>query len=168
MLDYSRIVKIAEEQGIVIFIHMNDFDYYKNDLFLDIVKTNPNVNFIILHLGFLQDGFLSALCRNDNLYLETSALNLPLFSNILVNFSEKLIDKDFFKKILSSDNLSISLERIILELDNLIGSEKILFGSDEPWSSLEGQIKFFNNLELEHKKKRNILYNNARKVLGIK
>jgi len=47
------------------------------------------------------------------------------------------------------------------------GSEKILFGSDLPWSSCEYERGFIECMELEEHEKENIFCNNAKRLLGI-
>ena len=47
------------------------------------------------------------------------------------------------------------------------GSDKILFGSDCPWTDAKKDIEVINGLDLTQEEKQNIFENNARKLLGI-
>ncbi|NCC86363.1 MAG: amidohydrolase [Clostridia bacterium] len=47
------------------------------------------------------------------------------------------------------------------------GADKILFGSDTPWSSTEDEIRFIESLDLTEQQKEQIYYKNAAKLLGI-
>lgn len=47
------------------------------------------------------------------------------------------------------------------------GSERILFGSDCPWTNAAEEIKMINSLDLTQEEKQNIFEKNARKLLGI-
>ncbi|MEG2396988.1 MAG: amidohydrolase family protein [Oscillospiraceae bacterium] len=46
-------------------------------------------------------------------------------------------------------------------------SEKIIFGSDMPWSGTCDEIDFLNSLKLTNNQKENILSNNAKRILNI-
>ena len=48
------------------------------------------------------------------------------------------------------------------------GSDKILFGTDSPWSDQEQSCADIEALDLEDVDKNNIFENNARKLLGLK
>ena len=62
-----------------------------------------------------------------------------------------LLDGDMFKKIVATH-----------------GSDKILFGTDSPWSDQEQSCADIEALDLEDVDKNNIFENNARKLLGLK
>ena len=47
------------------------------------------------------------------------------------------------------------------------GSEKILFGTDSPWSDSGKEREFLTTLPLADEEKENILHRNAEKLLGI-
>ena len=47
------------------------------------------------------------------------------------------------------------------------GSDKILFGSDSPWSRADEEIAFIRGLDISDEDKENILFKNAKRLLGI-
>jgi len=47
------------------------------------------------------------------------------------------------------------------------GADKILFGSDAPWSSARSEIERLNSLPLPESDKDAILSGNARRILGL-
>ena len=47
------------------------------------------------------------------------------------------------------------------------GSDKILFGSDSPWSRADEEIAFIRGLDISEEEKENILFKNAKRLLGI-
>jgi predicted TIM-barrel fold metal-dependent hydrolase len=47
------------------------------------------------------------------------------------------------------------------------GADKVLFGSDSPWSSAQTEIEHLKALPLLESEKNNILYNNAKRLLNI-
>ena len=53
------------------------------------------------------------------------------------------------------------------EIIKIHGADKILFGTDMPWSSPENELKFIDSLDLTFEQKNSILFNNAKKLLKI-
>lgn len=47
------------------------------------------------------------------------------------------------------------------------GADKILFGSDSPWTKANEEIEILNSLPLSQEEKDLILYKNAKRILGI-
>ena len=47
------------------------------------------------------------------------------------------------------------------------GSDKILFGSDSPWSNAGEELSILDNMPITKEQKDNILYKNAVKLLGL-
>lgn len=47
------------------------------------------------------------------------------------------------------------------------GADKILFGSDSPWTNVKEEIEILNSLPLTQEEKDLILYKNAKRLLGI-
>jgi predicted TIM-barrel fold metal-dependent hydrolase len=47
------------------------------------------------------------------------------------------------------------------------GSDKILFGSDCPWTDAKKDIEIIESLDLTQEEKQNIFENNAKSLLGI-
>ena len=48
------------------------------------------------------------------------------------------------------------------------GADKILFGSDSPWSRADNEIKTIKSLPLSDNEKDLILYKNAQRILNLK
>lgn len=55
-----------------------------------------------------------------------------------------------------------------LKIVELHGADKILFGSDSPWSRADEEISILKNMPLTDAQKDKILYLNAKKLLGLK
>ena len=47
------------------------------------------------------------------------------------------------------------------------GADKILFGSDSPWTKADEEIEMLNSLPLSQEEKELILYKNAKRILGM-
>ena len=66
------------------------------------------------------------------------------------SFSYGTVPPDFAKEIISS-----------------IGADRVLFGTDMPWSSPENELRFIDSLGLDADSKEKILSDNAKRLLGI-
>ena len=56
---------------------------------------------------------------------------------------------------------------IFLKMLEKHGEDKILFASDSPWSSIEGDVKIIKGFGLDKRTEEKIFYENAKKLLGI-
>ena len=95
----------------------------------------------------------------------------PTLKVILGHFGGGL--KEIFEKVKNADNLFLetsiyactsSVERAV----EICGSKKILFGSDVPFSDMEIEVMKVQKAKISMKDKKNILYNNAIRILAIK
>lgn len=59
-------------------------------------------------------------------------------------------------------------EECFLKVLELHGADKILFGSDSPWSRADEEIKTLKGLDIAEEEKQKILHLNAEKLLGLK
>ena len=64
-----------------------------------------------------------------------------------------------------AEDLNLLDEEKFLEFIKIFGADKILFGTDSPWSSPEVSINFIKNLPISDDDKKKILGLNARKLL---
>lgn len=58
-------------------------------------------------------------------------------------------------------------EEKFLALVRTFGAERILFGSDSPWTSQKESVKTFMSLPLSKEDKDRILYKNASQLLDL-
>ncbi len=89
ILEKYNIIKSAGNHGLNLIIHPSD-SYSKN--FEEVVKRNKDVNFIIAHLGFLEENNVNTVINNDNAYFDTSAF-------IHQNFKDKIYGLKIYDKI---------------------------------------------------------------------
>jgi predicted TIM-barrel fold metal-dependent hydrolase len=54
-----------------------------------------------------------------------------------------------------------------VELIHTIGADRVLFGSDYPWIDPKGDIERIRRLALTAEEKRNVLGENAARMLGL-
>lgn len=118
-----------------------DFTYGTPQRFAKAVKDNPELTFIIAHLGGMKmwDDVETLLAgKFDNLYFDTSCLSQYIKPE--------------------------QLEKII----KIHGADKILFGSDCPWDKQIEEINLINSINISEEDKEKIFYLNAKKLLKIK
>ena len=65
------------------------------------------------------------------------------------------------------EDLKMLDEEQFIELVDIFGADRILFGTDSPWSSQSESIKFIRELKIDDNKKDHILGKNAAQLLGI-
>jgi predicted TIM-barrel fold metal-dependent hydrolase len=148
------IYDLAAEFQVPVMIHSGDTFSpqakikYAHPIHVDEVAVDhPNVNFVICHLGnpwFYET--LEIVYKNKNVYTDISGLVLGKFS-------------DRFERFMAS-----KLQELILLG---IESDKVLFGTDWPISSMESYLSLIQNLALPEKDKRKILFENSAKLFKI-
>ena len=147
MLDDPRMLKIydyAFEKGLII-IHHAGFDPaypppYKSSpkQFLNIVKEMRGGVLVAAHFGGeRQWDDVEEYLVGENIYLDTS-------------MGSEYYGKDQFLRIVRNH-----------------GADKILFGSDAPWSRADEEIAYIKGLPLTEEEKAKILGKNAKRLLGI-
>ena len=72
--------------------------------------------------------------------------------------------KDFFWK---EEELNLLDENKFAEFVKVFGADKILFGTDSPWTSAESSINFIKKIPIAEDEKLKILGKNAEKLLSI-
>ena len=65
------------------------------------------------------------------------------------------------------EDLNLLDESQFMKLFNAFGADRIIFGTDSPWSSQSESIKFIESLPISTKDKNKILSGNAEKLLNI-
>lgn len=142
---YPVYQKIAE-LGLPVIFHggwdplSTDIIYGTPERFANAVKDNPNLTFIIAHLGGMKmwDDVKKYLAgKYSNLYLDTSCLS----------------------RYISNDTL--------FDIINMHTPDKILFGSDSPWDRPSDDAELIKNLPLSDSDKEKIFSLNAKKLLNI-
>ena len=78
---------------------------------------------------------------------------------------EELAGKDIFLD--TSMGFKYYTEEQFLKVVELHGADKILFGSDSPWSRADEEISILKNMPLTETQKDKILYLNAKRLLKL-
>ena len=158
---FIKILKAASEIGLIILIHAGfDIGFPGSDEAvpkriynaLERLETN-NFKIILAHLGGWKcwDDSIKFFAGRENIYIDTAFS----IDSVTPNGDGKLKDS----KVLPINEF--------LELKNKFGAEKILFGTDSPWSSQLDQINLMESLGLSDDELNKILFENASKLLNI-
>ncbi len=102
---------------------------------------------------------------------------LPIFQGtpvVAAHMGGYLLWKDVLKKLVGANifiDTSYSYSHIppkwAKEIIESHGADKILFGSDMPWSNTGNEIRFIESLGLSKNEKEQIFYKNAVNILGL-
>lgn len=65
------------------------------------------------------------------------------------------------------EELKLLDEKNFVEFVKIFGAEKILFGTDSPWTSAEESINFIKKIPIGEDEKNKIFYENAKKLLSL-
>lgn len=156
---YLRILYRASELGLLVTMHAGD------DIgFLGVKRCTPkmtanalkqvgNVKIILAHMGGWKNW------QEVAEYLSgTSAMLDTSFSLGKI----KPLDDTH-----SGEFLNLLDENAFCNLVNIFGSDRVLFGTDSPWTDQEESLKAFMRLPLSGEDKQNILSLNAKKLLSL-
>lgn len=144
-ISYMRIVYAASELGLSVLTHTGfdpftpDEIYCSPDMILRVIENTAPPRLILAHLGS-NEGYDEVLAKlcGKNVYLDTS-------------YSMMHMPKETFVRIVRAH-----------------GADKILFGTDAPWTSQKESVEMLNSLsELSEDEKQKIQSRNAIQLLGL-
>ena len=119
----------------------------------NVINNIGEFKFVLAHMGGWRNWDEVPLYLEDTTaYLDTSFSSgriQALSDGYWDDKDRAMLDKEGFKKLVAE-----------------FGSERILFGSDSPWSSQNESAEYIRSLELSETLE-NIMYSNAAKLLGI-
>jgi predicted TIM-barrel fold metal-dependent hydrolase len=155
------LMKIIHDNNLVFMVHTGTGKETGSDVYhttlnygIKVAKSHRDINFIFCHLGRLHKDLFEAL-QLPNLYLDTSALSLA-------GFSRAFVAKD------QTTLLKVSRPKEIIEIIVAEGYEnKIIFGSDEPYTQLNNELDYVNRANISTDAKRKIFSKNFKKLLRV-
>jgi len=159
-LRYLRILDKAGELGLVVLVHAGiDIGYPEEnqaspDKILNAVRQTGPVKLIVAHMGgWKRWAEAEELLVNTHVFLDTA------FSTGFV------VSKDdgFYEP----EDLVLLDESRFLRMVRSFGADRILFGTDSPWSSQRESVAWIQNLPLTTEEKESIFAGNAIRLLGI-
>lgn len=142
--EWDRVFSLCEEMGIFVLSHTG-FDYVSPDKTAStpdrvakVLDRHPNLTFIAAHMGGnrFYPQVLEHLCGRENLYFDTAIMSR--------------LDKN-----------DLYVSRII----ESHGVDRILFGTDAPWSEPKNEVAFIRSLGLGKENEEKIFHLNAEKLL---
>lgn len=155
----DRFYKIAEDNNMVVIFHTGDTWHslkkskngsmlkYSRPLNIDeVAVAHSEMKIIIAHAGnpWIEDT-AEIVYKNNNCYADISG---------------------WFIGSLNKDTIDIMKDKLKF-LVRFGGKEKILFGSDWPIARMDDYIKMVSSCGLSSDEKKNLLYENARKLFRI-
>lgn len=156
---YLRILERAGELGLLTLTHAGD------DIgFPGVVRCNPamirnacrqvgKIPLILAHMGGWKNWTqVAELLADTGVYLDT-AFSLGEVAPLT---------PDYYTK----QQLQLLQETEFCQLVRCFGSERILFGTDSPWTDQAASLRQMEALPLTATEKKNILGENARRLLG--
>ena len=164
----DKIYELAAKFGVPVMFHSGlayrspgGIQYSRPIYFDDVAGKFPELKIIISHLGDPDIRQATAVAhKNPNVYLD--------FSGLISNTTKSRKRSEKWKR----KNEEYITEIIVNVMTDLMGTEKIIFGTDWPISSHKPYLSLVDSLEeilgLNSKEKRQILSENILKALGIK
>lgn len=146
----EQFVEAAGERDLIVLI--DGYGLVMGDYFEDLLKVallNKNTKFIIAHIGGYDFHKLIGhkIVRRNHPYM---------FNNLWFDISVTIA-------MVADSPYQEHLEWIIRE----VGTDRVLFGSDDPSTTLSESIEAFNKYDFNEKERSQILYENAARLLGI-
>lgn len=142
---YIRILEIARDLDLVVVTHAGYDCGFKGEpikctpsLSYEVIKRVNHKKLVLAHLGGNE-----MLCESIE---RLCGLDVYLDTSYVLNY----IDKETFLKFIDKH-----------------GADKILFASDTPWSDIKSNVEKIKSFKLDKEIENKILYENAKKLLGI-
>ena len=148
---YKRIVEKATELGLYIMVHAGEDIglpepvHCRPEHVLSVLEETESDKLILAHMGGwrLWDE-VEELLAGQNIYFDTS------FSLDCMPGIEGMLTEEQFLRLVRKH-----------------GADKILFGSDSPWSSQKDYVDWMKRISLTEEERRLILGENARKIVEL-
>lgn len=157
---FLRILDKAGELGLTVVTHSGDDIGFPGvvrcspEMTLNALKQVGDISLVLAHMGGWKNwDKVAKLAENTNVLVDTA------FSLGKITPLEKYYYTDEQLKLLSDQKFC--------ELVRLFGSERVLFGTDSPWTDQTASKEQIKSLPLTKDEKENILGKNAKKLLDI-
>ena len=157
---YMRILDRAAELDLIVVTHAGlDIGFpgvirCSPQMAKNVIDELGEFKFILAHMGGWKNwSEVLKILAGTKIFIDTS------FS------TGKIIPRDDFKW--REEDLKLLDAAQFMEFVKIFGAERILFGTDSPWSSAETSIEFIENLPLSEDDKAKILGLNAQRLLKL-
>ena len=142
---YVKILECAKKYDLVVVTHSGVDGGYRGhpvrctpDRAKRLIDRVGHSKLVLAHLGANE--------RYEEVYEELCGEDVYFDTAYILRF----VEKETFMKILEKH-----------------GSDRILFASDSPWSSIENDVKILKSFGLDRETEDKIFYGNAKRLLGI-
>ena len=150
---YLRLMEAAGELGLIVVAHTGTDPGYPGlyrcttAMIANVLKTLPDVKMVLAHMGG---------CGNWHDVLEVVA-----GSKVILDCAYSLgFSLDMEGKPMPGIPRLLTEERF-MEMVNVLGPERVLFGTDSPWTDQRHSLEQFLSLPLSPEARERILYQNA-------
>ena len=157
---YLRIIYRAAELDLIVVTHAGlDIGFpgvvrCSPEMARHVVEEVGDFKFILAHMGGWKNwSDVLKILAGTKIFIDTS------FS------TGKIIPRADFHW--QEDDLKLLTPAQFMDFVKIFGAERILFGTDSPWTSAQISIEFIKNLPLTDADKNKILGLNAKKILGL-
>ena len=157
---YLRILERAGELGLIVVTHSGldvgypDADQCAPDKIADAVRQVGPVKLVAAHMGgWKQWEQAEQLSEFPDVYLDTSFSTGCMTPRTATDAP--------------SQGLELLEEQAFLRMVSLFGAQRILFGTDSPWSDQKGSLCWLQNLPLSEEELAAILGTNAQRLLRL-
>ena len=159
---YIKILTRAAELGLVVLIHAgHDIGFPGSECampekILDALNKSGSGCVILAHMGGWRcwDEVCDLFADRENIYIDTA-----------FSLGEFIPDNNNYYK--SHDECKMLSVHEFMQIIKTFGAERVLFGTDSPWSSQFDSVKEFESLSLSETEKELILHENAARILNI-
>jgi len=155
---YLKILEYAAELGLIVLMHAGDDIGFPGEvrcspkMIANALRQVGDIKIILAHMGGWKNW------KEVEYYLApTSAMLDTAFSLGKITPLDNTFSKEF---------LNLLDEENFLNLVDAFGSDRILFGTDSPWTDQKQSLDLIKNLPLGEDEKAKILGENALKLLG--
>ena len=154
---YKRIISYATELGLVVVVHagvdigLPSVTHCTPDMVCEVLDEVQPDRLVLAHMGGwnLWDEVLAKLCGR-NVYMDTSFSYGEIAWLSGAEHRWKLASEEMFLKLIRAH-----------------GADRIVFGTDSPWTDQKRAIKDIQALPLSDEDKKKILGENALQLLGL-
>lgn len=154
---YKRIIGYATELGLVVVVHagvdigLPSVTHCTPDMVCEVLDEVQPERFVLAHMGGwnLWDEVLAKLCGR-NVYMDTAFSYGEIAWLSGAEHRWKLASEEMFLKLIRAH-----------------GADRIVFGTDSPWTDQKRAIKDIQALPLSDEDKKKILGENALQLLGL-
>jgi predicted TIM-barrel fold metal-dependent hydrolase len=155
-LSMMSVAKIHLDSTLPVIIHCGTHKYSHPMNAIEFARHYEG-NVLLAHWGRFDEETLKCVKTSDNLFIDTS----PTFAlELVINRNQRN------KWLLSPRKVFDTTSQLFDYVLKTVGSEKIVFGSDIPWSSIDSIQCFFESLNTSDIVLERILRSNFHRFLG--